>query len=115
MNDKPNPLGNLMTETYAIMSTVHMTREDSDRLDQLDNTVQDMPDGILYVEQMADEQVIRVKLESEEINTLESLREYGFSAPFAKLIAEGIQDERICGFLFDAAGPDYDHLPSFTW
>ena len=112
--EEPRLLDNVELESYAVVSTAHITKNDSETLGQIENTAFNMPSGILFVQ--IDEYHYRVKLEFENIDARNSLmEEMGFSSQFADLIEAGIADERICGFIFDRDGPIYDDLPQFEW
>jgi len=106
-------LGNVETETYAVLSTAHITQTDSAFLNLMESGGYGKPEGILFVTQ--DEYHYRVKVTDEDIDAEYYLLELGMSKACVKLITSAIADPRIRGIIFDRDGIRYERFPSFDW
>lgn len=110
-------LGNVETETYAVLNMQHITQNDSALLSLLANDCYERPDGILLVEE--DEHHYRVKVSDvycrDRDVVSEKLHKRGFSQAAVELLTAAIMDTQIRGIIFDRDGILYARFPSFDW
>lgn len=127
-------LDGVETETYAVLSTAHMSQGDAELLDKIVEDIEkyqaDPPVGLLIIAPLrstrksADgtfEQYgwrIRHQCDAGEEGLLErmkfSLEEKGFTRPFINLM-EALMLSTLSGIVFDRDVSPDDHLYKFDW
>jgi len=115
-----NMLDGVEQETYAVLSTAHVTLDDSRLLTELLRNGSPFPEGILFWEHTQGGRGWRIKMSSDAEDDgmagemVAHLEATGFSRAFCELMRAALMSV-YAGIVFDRDADVYYHLSSFDW